>query len=296
MYDIIKSQDKPVTTIAKNVMSIATIIYLAADRRITSKASVFMIHTPMVVFQSDDNGGVMLNRHEMTSFSDELLIEEKRIINYYKKATNISENQLAALMKVDNYFNGIEAYELGFATELKNTETYAYLTQKSNKMDLTKLIKKIINSDEPVIEETVTEEVIDVTPEELSTKVAELEQNLISLSELVSTLMSEIKELKDANLVEETTEESDDKEEELPVVPMDVLIENAVKAQSEVILNQAKAFYQSELTKLAVEVEKYAKTTKTNGKAILPNVAVQQNSVNDIVETKNFFDYSKLKR
>ena len=286
--EIIKKQVKPVVTIAKEVMSIATIVFLAANRRITSKKSVFMIHTPMIVINSSEV--VTINRHEMTELNTALAEDEKKIIKFYTEATEIDSAILSRLMEKDNYFNGIQAYEMGFATELRDVETYAIFTKNPNitDMNITELFskfRKTVSQEEEVVEEV---EKVEETPEkaelsisELTDKVTALEQHLTDLAEQVAVLLEK------PEIKEET--------EEVIVEPMIEDIKAEILAQATA---EAKKFYEGELTKLAAEIQSFAKQTKTNGNKELPKVAVQANSIDSDIapESKsNFLDINKLK-
>lgn len=286
--EIIKKQVKPVVTIAKEVMSIATIIFLAANRRIASKKSVFMIHTPIIVINSSEV--VTINRHEMTELNTALAEDEKKIIKFYTEATEIDSAILSRLMEKDNYFNGIQAYEMGFATELKDVETYAIFTKNPNitDMNITELFskfRKAVNQEEEVVEETekVEEmpERVELSVSELTDKVTALEQHLTDLAEQVARLLEN----------QETKEEI--KEETVEPMIEDIKAEILAQATAE-----AKKFYEGELTKLAAEIQSFAKQTKTNGNKELPKVAVQANSIDSDItpESKsNFLDINKLK-
>lgn len=288
--EIIKKQVKPVVTIAKEVMSIATIIFLAADRRITSKKSVFMIHTPMIVINSSEV--VTINRHEMTELNTALAEDEKKIIKFYTEATGIDSVILSRLMEKDNYFNGIQAYEMGFATELRDVETYAIFTKNPNtNMNITELFskfRKTVNQEEEVVEETEKveemEEKAELSASELTDKVMALEQHLTDLAEQVAMLVDML----------EKPEVKEEIEEEV-VEPMIEDIKAEILAQATA---EAKKFYEDELTKLAAELQSFAKQTKTNGNKELPKVAVQANSIDSDItpESKsNFLDINKLK-
>lgn len=292
MYDLIKKEAKrkPITTIAKEVMSIATVIFLAADKRLASKKSVFMIHTPMAVFTN--NGELVFTKYDFKELSAELEVEEKRIISCYKAVTGIDEETLSKLLRADNYFTGIEAYDLGFVTDLKNVETYAILKEKN--MSLASIFKKVLNMEEelPIVEETKEEtEVVSETPElnqltDVIEKVKTLEELLVKAMETIAGLESRLNELEArVPAVVESPEEIEAK------------LEAKLETAKQEVLAKAKTEYQKDLTDLAKVVDAYSKITKTNGSKLLPQTVALETSSKDVVNKteKSFFDYGTLK-
>lgn len=152
IYDYIRSLKKPIKTIGVDVVaSIATVIFMAGDERILSPKTEFMIHLP--------TGSIQGTAEEIKNYSEMVLECEKRLLDFYKKTTNLSEEALKPLLKRETFLTSQEAYDLKFSTSLEAEQTVvAYLNSKSNKMSyLTKeeaekrfqksegLLEKILN-------------------------------------------------------------------------------------------------------------------------------------------------------
>lgn len=152
IYDYIRSLKKPIKTIGiETVASIATVIFMAGDERVLSPKTEFMIHLP--------TGSVQGTAEEIKNYSDLVLECEKRLLDFYKKTTNLTEEALKPLLKRETFLSAEEAFDLKFATSYEiEHNVVAYLNSKSNKMSyLTKeeaekrfqksegLLEKILN-------------------------------------------------------------------------------------------------------------------------------------------------------
>jgi ATP-dependent Clp protease protease subunit len=152
IYDYIRSLQKPIKTIGVDVVaSIATVIFMSGDERILSPKCEFMIHLP--------TGSIQGTAEEIKNYSDLVLQCEKRLLDFYKKTTNLSDEALKPLLKRETFLTSQEAFDLKFSTSLEAEQTVvAYLNSKSNKMNyLTKeeaekrfkksetLLEKILN-------------------------------------------------------------------------------------------------------------------------------------------------------
>lgn len=153
IYDYIKSIKKPIKTIGNEIVaSIATVIFMAGDERLVAPKTEFMIHLP--------TGSVQGTAEEIKNYSDMVLDCEKRLLDFYKKTTNLSEEALKPLLKRETFLTPEEAFDLKFATEYEiEFKVVAHFNNpKSNKMSyLTKeeaekrfqksegLLEKILN-------------------------------------------------------------------------------------------------------------------------------------------------------
>jgi len=133
IYSYLRSLNKPIKTIGNElVASIATVIFMAGDERILSDKTQFMIHLPM--------GSVSGTADEIESYSELVRGAEKKILDFYKKITNLTEEALLPLLKQETYLTPSDAFDLKFATSYEiDYPAVAYLNLKpSNMFTLTK--------------------------------------------------------------------------------------------------------------------------------------------------------------
>lgn len=110
IYDYLKSLGKPINTIGQGmVASIATVIFMAGDKRILRPNTEFMIHLP--------GGGIEGNSDEVELYAKMLKDIEKRIVKFYEETAGLSESEILPLLRRETYLNADEAYKIGFATE-----------------------------------------------------------------------------------------------------------------------------------------------------------------------------------
>lgn len=110
IYDYLKSIPESVTTIAVDeCASIATVIFLAGDKRIAN--CPLMIHNPWL-------GGVSGDADQLQEAADDVRFEEDRLIKFYADHTGMDKMALDALMKNETYIYPDAAFKLGFTTEL----------------------------------------------------------------------------------------------------------------------------------------------------------------------------------
>lgn len=136
IYDYLRSLKKPIKTIGNElVASIATVIFMAGDERILSDKTQFMIHLPM--------GSVSGTADEIENYSQLVRGAQKRILDFYKKITNLTEEALLPLLKQETYLTPSDAFDLKFATSYDiDFPAVAYLNFKTNNKDMEALTKK----------------------------------------------------------------------------------------------------------------------------------------------------------
>lgn len=111
IYHMLK--DHPATITTNNVgtvASIASVIFMAGDTRISPASSLFLAHKPM-------GGAPMLNADEHRKVAEALDMHEQVISTVYEQATGMSSDDLADFMREEKYIDGVEAVDMGFATE-----------------------------------------------------------------------------------------------------------------------------------------------------------------------------------
>ena len=118
IYDALKADSRPIhTTILGLGASSASAIFCAGDdgHRLVGDASEFMIHNvlvPPVV------GG---NKYELIEIAQDLDEEDQKLISIYESVTNLSREEIEAMMKIETKLDADKAIELGFASGKANT-------------------------------------------------------------------------------------------------------------------------------------------------------------------------------
>jgi ATP-dependent protease ClpP protease subunit len=111
IYNYLRSLNKPITTVVEGTCySIATVIALAGDTRIMMPDSKMMIHNPWGTIEGDAD--------QIGSYAEMLNMEEKKIISFYKRFTDLKEDEIDSLMKSETYFDASKAVNVGFATQI----------------------------------------------------------------------------------------------------------------------------------------------------------------------------------
>lgn len=112
IYDYLKSLDKPVNTIGLGqVASIATVIFMAGEKRYLKPATNFLIHLPMIGIDG------FLNSQDLELAKQSVAVVEKQLLDFYKKQTGLSEEALLPLLKKETSLTPSDAFDLNFATE-----------------------------------------------------------------------------------------------------------------------------------------------------------------------------------
>ena len=129
IYDYLKGLGVPVHTYAKKAYSIASVIFMAGQRRIVDEnaTEVLMIHLPwMQVAGSYD---------QISTDIEELKAAEKRLVNFYSQQIDISPETVHALLSNETFLSSTEALDLGLVTETKALAPAMALLQENNKDD-----------------------------------------------------------------------------------------------------------------------------------------------------------------
>lgn len=110
IFNAIKRWEGPTTArIDGYAVSIASVIPLAAQRVISPKSSIWMIHEPWMVAQG--------NAEDMRKAADVLEKHGETLASIYESETGLSAEEVRAKMKSETWFRGDEAVALGFADE-----------------------------------------------------------------------------------------------------------------------------------------------------------------------------------
>jgi ATP-dependent protease ClpP protease subunit len=132
MYDYIlslKKQGKQIVTIQAGLVgSIATKLFLAGDRRIADDRYEFFIHNP---FASEVTG----DQDQLRAAADDLEDVEKNLRKFYSTFTNITDEGLDGLMKIETGLTADQCIRFGFATEKKAVPAFNLVKPKIKKVE-----------------------------------------------------------------------------------------------------------------------------------------------------------------
>lgn len=135
IYQYLTSLNKPITTRGVGlVASIATVIFMAGDKRQLYNNTQFLIHNPWTFGEGDADA--------LIKKADELKSIENQLIDFYVNVTGGDRDMLQNLMKEDKYIPAQVAQELKFATEILDT-IKAYATVKLNNNNNNNVMAKI---------------------------------------------------------------------------------------------------------------------------------------------------------
>jgi ATP-dependent Clp endopeptidase proteolytic subunit ClpP len=127
IFNYIKSLRLPITTVGSGlVASIATVVFMAGDKRILTTGTEFMIHSPM--------GGIDGTADQIEEYAQSVRDCENRLIKFYSQQTGLSADALQPLLKNETWLTEDQATSLGFATLLNEPIlAKAYLNLNNDK-------------------------------------------------------------------------------------------------------------------------------------------------------------------
>lgn len=109
IYNALKNHKAKIKTYCDGfACSIASVIFMAGDERIMSKASLLMIHNAWI--------NAMGNANELRKQAEDLDKITQASINAYMEHVNISEEELKELLDKESYLTYDECLDMGFAT------------------------------------------------------------------------------------------------------------------------------------------------------------------------------------
>lgn len=144
IYDMLRDSGKHITTRGTGLIaSIATVIFLAGDKRELSENAEFMVHNSHVSIAGDS-----LEAKDLEKMAGEAKRIESKIKNFYATKLNKSVEEIASLTDSETFMSTDEAIKLGFAHAKINQENQlkavAYLEpQKIKNMDKESFISKL---------------------------------------------------------------------------------------------------------------------------------------------------------
>lgn len=151
----LKKLGKQVNTIGVGqVASIATVPFMAGTTRRLEPNTDFLIHLPMIGLEG------YLNTSALEKAKTDLEPYEKKLINFYKETTGLSEEAISPLVKKETILSNEQAFDLKFTTQqeivisddeinqifnplpINKVVAYTHKKVNTNKLDMTENDKK----------------------------------------------------------------------------------------------------------------------------------------------------------
>lgn len=162
IYNALKRHKASVTTYCDGfACSIASVIFMAGDKRVMNDASLLMIHNAWTIAEG--------NAAELRKQAEDLDKITQASFKAYKANSSLEDEEIKELMDKETWISPEEAVEYGFATSIDKTES-----SKAKQNAFMKLFEMIMamQAEEPEDEETEGESPDDEQTEE---EVAEAE-------------------------------------------------------------------------------------------------------------------------
>jgi ATP-dependent Clp protease protease subunit len=116
IYNALKRHKAKVVTYCDGfAASIASVIFMAGDERIMNEASALMIHNAWTFADG--------NADQLRKLADDLDKITQLSVTAYKANSNLSEDEIKALMDAETWILPAEALEYGFATSVEKIES-----------------------------------------------------------------------------------------------------------------------------------------------------------------------------
>jgi ATP-dependent protease ClpP protease subunit len=124
-----KAKGKKLTTVQTGLIgSIATKIFLVGDRRIVDDRYQFWIHNPYM-------DGVSGDQDALREMASSLQKTETELRKFYSEFTNISDEGLDSLMKIETGLTADQCVKFGFATDKKLIPVFNSIKNKMGKFE-----------------------------------------------------------------------------------------------------------------------------------------------------------------
>lgn len=173
IYNALRRHKAKITTVCDGfACSIASVIFMAGDKRIMNEASLLMIHNAWTFVQG--------NAQELRKQADDLEKITQTSVNAYKARSTLSEEEIKALMDAETWILPEEAVSYGFATAIeKSGKEYVRQSAKLRVLEIIKKYRSELEDEEepeaepeeepenPDVENPDTEEEPEEEPEEV---------------------------------------------------------------------------------------------------------------------------------
>jgi ATP-dependent protease ClpP protease subunit len=140
IYDYLKALGKPVTTYTTKSFSIASVIFMAGQKRIIPEGTpnAFMIHLPAIT----GTHGLQGTHDQITADLSELKAVEDNLVKFYSDALQLPKNTILSLLKDETFLDASKCLELGVATEIQPLARAVAMINNEKKEDES-LMKKL---------------------------------------------------------------------------------------------------------------------------------------------------------
>lgn len=156
IYNALKRHKAQITTYCDGfACSIASVIFMAGDKRVMNESSLLMIHNAWTYASG--------NAAELRKQADDLEKITQASIEAYKSHSSLSEEDIKALMDAESWLLPSEALAYGFATEIEQTTK-----EKASQNAFSKIMEivKAYQAEEQPEDDTEDEEPTDDTETE----------------------------------------------------------------------------------------------------------------------------------
>lgn len=159
IYNALKRHPAQVTTYCDGfACSIASVIFMAGDKRVMGNPSRLMIHDAWTSVYG-------ANADELRKQADDLDNVTAASVKAYMNRINIEEDKLREMMKAETWLTEEEALEMGFATDIDEVEQTDVVAQSAKK-HLFAMLAKAMQADEDEDETEDNDEEAPETPED----------------------------------------------------------------------------------------------------------------------------------
>jgi ATP-dependent Clp protease, protease subunit len=163
IFNYLKSNFKSVTTeVIGYGASIASIIFMAGDKRIMREGTLLFLHNPWTVLAG--------NSKDLRTEADTLDKVEEQLISIYSNGTAMLPNEIKTLLDEETWLSAQEALDMGFATEIDGVKQRAvahlskeFVARVKNIPEALKL--EVEEKEVPLVEASLPAQVEDVSPE-----------------------------------------------------------------------------------------------------------------------------------
>lgn len=155
IFNYLKSLQVPITTVGSGlVASIATVIFMAGDKRILTSGTQFMIHSPW--------GSIDGTADEIETYAQSVRDAENKLIKFYTNQTGLGSDAIAPLLKNETWLTEDQATSLGFATLLNEPILAKAYLNLNNDKQMNKEDRSWIESKFEAIQNLFTKKIVNI--------------------------------------------------------------------------------------------------------------------------------------
>lgn len=129
IYSYLKSLKRPITTVGRGmVASIATVIFLAGDKRVIEQGCEFMIHFPM-------GNPQWLTADELEEYTKMVKKTENDLVKFYTEKTGMEKEAIVPMLRNETFLTSEQLKSFGFTTESEPLKIAAKASLNIHKKD-----------------------------------------------------------------------------------------------------------------------------------------------------------------